>query len=287
MVHLTDLPTLILIKITSFLELQDLVRLGTANKALRTLVYNNPDVWTSSLFPIGDQSITDDFIRMFVPRIVRSYGICELGLVDLPLCWKGFFWIFDQFAHSVRRIHLATSDAVLADLAHHLSIFAGTLALLQYENKIPITFRQYALDEEHYRQTLVASQYMGHRTLSGLLSSTFQLDDPPFERLVQLSISSTDQKKKRNLSSSVDHEETIRQLYFLVSFLSGRTLDPPLKKRSRPDDDEKMPQISHAATQTNKHRRQGSYVSPSSSNSATPIHHVPQPITYYHRRTFT
>lgn len=237
MAGITSLPKDVLIRITSFLELKDILTLASVNTFLERLVFANPEIWTSNLlFPAGDSSITDQFIRKFVPRITRSYNVRELRLVDLPLTWFGILCIFDQFAHSVDTIHLKISDATLSDLVRHLAIFAGNLVLLQRDNKIPITFRQYALDETTYNQNMAAENYFGQQSISGIskVLATLRLDDPPFERLSSLDVSSTDHNR-----TSFDHEneDHIRQLYLLVSFLAGRQLDYPSRKRPREHED--------------------------------------------------
>ncbi|KAG0168998.1 hypothetical protein DFQ28_004143 [Apophysomyces sp. BC1034] len=244
----------VLIRLANLLELRDIIQLSRVNMRLQQLVYNSPEVWTSNLlFPVGDRSITDQFIMYLVPRITRHYGIQALRLVDLPLTWTGYLWIFDQFAHSVDCIDLTADDAALRDLARHLLIFAGNLAMLQNDNKIPITFRQYAVDDREYTEALAATDYLGQRSLRDLhrLLSSLKLDDPPFERLVQFRVSSTDHhppKSRRprhphrashnsplqqEQEYDDDEDEHIHQLQMLASFLAGRTLS---HKRPREDD---------------------------------------------------
>ncbi|KAI9497475.1 hypothetical protein BDB00DRAFT_745574, partial [Zychaea mexicana] len=178
----------------------DLVTLRSADARLEEFLHGHPEVWTNShlLFPADDSTITDEFVQRTVPKIPRSYALREMRLVNLPLTWAGLLWIFDHFAHSVDRIYLAAPEATLADLARHLSIFAGNLALLQDENKIPITFRQYAINHAEYEDTLAQTDYMGRSTLRGLRRhlETLRLDDPPFERLAELYVESTDHSQQ-------------------------------------------------------------------------------------------
>ncbi|KAF7723907.1 hypothetical protein EC973_001530 [Apophysomyces ossiformis] len=232
MAVLTSLDDSVLIRLTFSLDLKDIIQLSRVNMRLQKLVYNSPEVWTTDvLFPVGDRSITDQFIRFLVPRITRHYGIHALRLVNLPLTWAGYLWIFDQFAHSVDCIDLTADDNSLRDLARHLLIFAGNLAMLQNDNKIPITFRQYAIDEREYTEALIATDYLGQRSLRDLhrLLSSFTLDDPPFERLVQFRVSSTDHPANHQ-----DKNEHIHELQMLASFLAGRKLS---HKRSREDEE--------------------------------------------------
>ncbi|KAI7863950.1 hypothetical protein BDF14DRAFT_1838811 [Spinellus fusiger] len=207
----------VLVRIASLLGLHDLLHLSCVNKRLQQLIYNNPKVWTSNhLFPEADAAITDRFVGRLVPRITRLYGIRSLRLIRLSLSWLGYLCIFDQFAHSVDYIDLVTTRACLTDLIYHLSIFAGNLAMLQHDNRIPITFRQYAMDKDEHEAALAATHYLGQNTwhnLSPFLSSV-TLDDPPFERLIQFRVSSTDHAD--------DENDQIRQLHFLTCFLAGK-----------------------------------------------------------------
>ncbi|KAL0095795.1 hypothetical protein F4703DRAFT_1826847 [Phycomyces blakesleeanus] len=222
-----DLSDKQLVLTASHLCLHDVIQLSRVNKRLQNLVYNNTSVWTTDhLFPEGDPSITDRFVARLVPRITRFYGIQALRLVRLPLSWSGYLRIFDQFAHSIAYIDLVTSGVCLSDLIYHLSIFAGNLAMLQQDNRIPITFRQYAADSEEYCSALAATGYLGQqswRNLTPLLSS-LELDDPPFERLVQFRVSSTDHAEDENAQ--------IHQLHFLTSFLAGKALAFPPPQRT-------------------------------------------------------
>ncbi|KAI8349201.1 hypothetical protein EDC96DRAFT_520273 [Choanephora cucurbitarum] len=210
-VDLLSLSDQILTCVTSNLQLKDLLALADCHSRLRELVYKNPGIWTSDLlFPIGDSDITDTFIKAIVPRITRHYGILDLKMIGLPLSWKGYLMIFDQFAHSVKHIEIQASSSALTNLAHHLSIFAANLTLLQRNNKIPITFRQYAFDDE---DEFVLGDSMLHS-----LESQFKhmkLDDPPFERLEQFRV------KLEGDSTSSDLEERLRLLAF---FLSGKPI---------------------------------------------------------------
>lgn len=220
--NLLLLPEVIIIRLIYHLGLKDLLALGDSHSKLRELVYKSPEVWNNGdlLFPVADKSITDKFIQRIIPRITRHYGIMELKMIDLPLTWSGYLMIFDQFAHSVNRIEIKATIDELIKLAHHLSIFAGNLAMLQQNNKIPITFRQYAFDdEEEYSIALADSNYLGQRTLHNLNDqfACMKLDDPPFERL-------NDFRVVTNANNSSDESMAMRQLELLASFLSGRPI---------------------------------------------------------------
>ena len=220
--HLLSLPEKVLIGIVHHLQLTDLIPLGDSNSKLRDLIYKRPEIWTSDfLFPIGDERITDKFILRLLPRITRHNGVLELRIVDLPLTWMGYLMIFDQFAHSVQTMDIRTTAEELSRLAHHLTIFAGNLAMLQLNNNIPITFRQYAFDDEdEYSSALVASNYVGQRSLHNLNNqfAGMILDDPPFERLHDLRIVIV------NEEDPYAENAAIRQLELLASFLSGRRI---------------------------------------------------------------
>lgn len=221
-----SLPGAVLLRLMRYLGLHDLLALARVNTQLRKIVYSEPQVWTGDLlFPESDVTITDSFIQQFVSRITRSYAVRGLRMIELPLSWTGYMWIFDHFAHSVGAIQIVASEATLDHLAHHLSIFAGNLALLQHENKIPITFRQYAIDDREYTDTLAATRYMGYgslQTMTSTLLSEFRLDDPPFEQLESFQVSCTD---PQDTDASVDHENPqVRRLYLLASFLAGRPI---------------------------------------------------------------
>lgn len=217
MAILLSLPDNILTQVTLNLALNDLIALGDSHPRLEELVFGNPYIWTSDLlFPAHDEQINDKVIKLVVPRITRHYGILSLKMIDLTaLTWTGYMIIFDQFAHSVKHIEIQTSSTVLAQLAHHLTVFAGNLALLQYNNRIPITFRQYAFDHEAYTSELADANYLGQSTLHDLNDQFAQmkLDDPPFERLQQF----------RVLESNDDGtcEPIIRQLNAVAAFLTG------------------------------------------------------------------
>ncbi|KAI8090944.1 uncharacterized protein B0P05DRAFT_528063 [Gilbertella persicaria] len=217
---LLSLPDQILTCITLNLQLKDLLALGDVHSRLRELVYKNPEIWTSDLlFPVQDPNITDKFIKTIVPRITRHYGILDLKMICLPLSWKGYLMIFDQFAHSVKHIEIQATTRSLAALAHHLSVFAGNLTLLQRTNKIPITFRQYALDEDD-------DYALGDNLLHNLKDQFkhTKLDDPPFERLEKFQVSLVDQESSH----------LVQQLHVLTCFLSGRPVGES-NKRMRED----------------------------------------------------
>lgn len=222
--NLSSLPDTIITKIVCYLELKDLLSFGDCSSKLREVVYKSPEIWTSDLlFPIGDKTITDKFTQRIIPRITRHYGILDLQMIDLPLTWCGYLMIFDQFAHSVNRIQIKASSQELDKLAHHLSVFAGNLAMLQENNKIPITFRQYALDdEEEYSTALSDSNYLGQKTLDYMNEylTRMQLDDPPFERLEEFRVIEI-----KNDSNNINISNTLRQLQLLASFLSGRPIN--------------------------------------------------------------
>lgn len=200
--------------------LKDLLSLGDSHSKLREVIYKSPEIWTSDLlFPIGDDRITDKFIQRIIPRITRHYGIMELKMIDLPLTWFGYLLIFDQFAHSVSRIEIKATIEQLNQLSHHLSIFAGNLAMLQQNNKIPITFRQYAFDdEEEFSTALIDSNYLGQSTLHNLNDqfASMELDDPPFERLNDFNIIVS--------GGSGGSENVVNQLKLIASFLSGQPI---------------------------------------------------------------
>ncbi|KAI8140851.1 hypothetical protein BJV82DRAFT_621381 [Fennellomyces sp. T-0311] len=259
MSRLSKLPDKVLIRLSYYLGLGDMVALRSADAKWNEFLQRHPEVWSSNhlLFPKDDSTITDEFIRRNIPTIPRSYAVREMRLEGLPLTWAGFLYIFDHFGHSVDRIHLAASEATLADLARHLCIFAGNLALLQHENKIPITFRQYAISQTEYENTLAQTNYMGQNNLRGMrrLLESLTLDDPPFEHLAELNIESTDH------TSSFDQHENIHQIYFIAAFLAGRhELRHFNNKRTREDDDVSL----------RKHRRRQDNSLPSSMQNNTP-----------------
>jgi hypothetical protein len=235
---LFEIPEVILTKVSEYLSLKDLLSLADSHEKLSSLVYTEPKIWTSDrLFPPRDDMITDQFVRKLVPRITRNYGILELKMIDLPLSWSGYLMIFDQFAHSVNKIEIKATEAQLYQLAHHLSIFAGNLAMLQQNNRIPITFRQYALDDEQeYINALSGSNYLGQDSLHNLTRQlqVMKLDDPPFERLAYFHVSGID--------PSV---ELVQQLEFLTSFLSGRSLFSVKRQREEPHHLEPLKHMKH------------------------------------------
>lgn len=261
---LCRLPENVLNQITAYLGLRELVALGGVNMRLKQLIYSDEGkVWQRNdlLFPAEDNSITDTFIQNLVGDIPRSYAVHEIRLVGLPLSWAGCFRVFDHFAHSVDHIHVSATNATLADLVYHLSVFAGNLAMLQYENKIPITFREYTVCHEEHKLALSESNYLGTHSLAGLnrLLERITLDDPPFERLSKIDVSSTD--------ASFDHEN-IRQIYLLTGFLAGRR--PQNGKRAhQPDSEDESPYSS------SKHRR-----------TTEPLSHAAPVITAAHTSSF-
>ncbi|KAI9299403.1 hypothetical protein BJ944DRAFT_274264 [Cunninghamella echinulata] len=220
----------IFLKIIHYLHLQDVQTIGQTCKKLHQVVYNNPKIWSHILFPIQDTRITDTFIKQLVPQITRHYGIHHLTLIRLPLTWKGYFFIFDQFAHSVDKIQLETNMGVIDDMVYHLCVFTATLILLQQDNNIPITFRQYCIEPEVYDELLSQHGFLKKKkhdedkvTFMISLFHQYTLDDPPFERL-------NEWYTTLNNSSSTDHpsssEEEINnkkmtQLQFIVSFLAN------------------------------------------------------------------
>ncbi|CAO3597347.1 unnamed protein product [Absidia cylindrospora] len=233
----------LLLKVLYYLNLQELLQLAETCPQLQDFIYNNPFVWNSHvLFPLNDSRITDTFIQQLVPKITRHYGIRKLQVIQLPLSWLGYLHIFDQFAHTVDHIQIKTKLAILQDLVHHLTIFASNLIVLQQGNHIPITFRQYCLDAPFYYQVLVDHHFFGKRTVAQLTKLFFttttngninkendtndnlgfsQLDDPPFERLVQWTVGCTDHfRLNQNGGDSID--SVVTQLEALVSFLAGR-----------------------------------------------------------------
>lgn len=234
--EILSLPDRVFARIIGCLELNDLIAFGDSHSKIRDFIYESPELWTSDLlFPEGSQHITDDFVRKFVPRITRHYGILTLKMVDLfSLSSFGYLLIFDQFAHSVKNIEIRTTPAILSQLVYHLTIFAGNLALLQQNNNIPITFRQYSFDDEHeFESNLLDSTLYKNQAscsfphLITYLYSSVQLDDPPFERLEGFYVSST--------SDDHDIDTTIQQLQTLAFFLAGKSLvnTPNSGKRSR------------------------------------------------------
>lgn len=264
---LLSLPDQILTQVTLNLELKDLLALGDSHTRLRDLVYKTPEIWTSDLlFPAADERITDRFIKCIVPRITRHYGILSLKMIQLPLTWTGYFMIFDQFAHSVKRIQMETSTSNLRQLVHHLGVFAGNLAMLQRSNRIPITFRQYSFDHEEYANELAESHYLGQSTLHNLINQLphMKLDDPPFERL---------QVFRVDVKEEHEQQQLLRQLESLTCFLSGRTMNdapPPAlspvpthqmptynNKRQREDEDQHLnSSIKYMRHETSPHLQQ-------------------------------
>lgn len=229
--QLLKLPDALLLKVIYYLNLQELQQLGQTSMQFHELVYNNPRVWHQHvLFPPKDSRITDQFIRQLVPQITRLHGIHTLRLIQLPLTWQGYMYIFDQFAHSVDHIQLETTSAVLQDLVHHLTIFAANLAVIQQDNHIPITFRQYCADASLYHQVLVDHSFLGESNVAQVTrrflshsnkgtggSRLSNLDDPPFEKLLHWQVRCTSPSE----SNSGEGGDCIVQLESLVSFLSG------------------------------------------------------------------
>ncbi|KAG2205370.1 hypothetical protein INT47_007155 [Mucor saturninus] len=264
---LLDFPEDVVIRLICHLGLKDLLALGDSNSKLREIVYKSPEVWNNGdlLFPIADKSITDKFIQRIIPRITRHYGIMELKMIDLPLTWSGYLMIFDQFAHSVNRIEIKTTVDELIKLVHHLSIFAGNLAMLQQNNQIPITFRQYAFDDEdEYSAALADSNYLGQRTLHNLNDqfAYMKLDDPPFERL-------NDFRVVTNAKNSPDESMAMRQLELLASFLSGRPIS--INKQNIPGSP--MPSARSSNKRTREHDQQTT--SKHSRHYSPQQHHLP------------
>ncbi|RCH93033.1 hypothetical protein CU097_008133 [Rhizopus azygosporus] len=138
MSRLTSLPDKVIIRVTRYLELRDIIELGKAHKKLCHCIYAQPSVWTKDiLFPINDPSITDQFIKQTITKITRNYGILDIRMVNLPLTWFGYFLIFDQFAHSLTSITIQSDHQLFMQLCYHLTRFATDLAILQQDNKIP------------------------------------------------------------------------------------------------------------------------------------------------------
>ncbi|KAG1467183.1 hypothetical protein G6F56_004552 [Rhizopus delemar] len=199
---LVSLPEKIIVNITRYLELRDIVELGQVNVKLNQCLYKEPAIWTKHiLFPANNSSITDDFIRKTIPKITRRYGILDIQMIDLPLTWFGYFLIFDQFAHSLASVRIQSDH--LFHLLHHLTQFAINLASLQQENQIPCTFREYAFEVDPKEPIPILKPLP--KTISQI-----KLDDPPFERLNHVSI-----------TSQVAQDELVSQLEILFSFLSG------------------------------------------------------------------
>ncbi|CEP14679.1 hypothetical protein [Parasitella parasitica] len=259
---LLSLPDQIITQVILNLELKDLLALGDSHSRLRDLVYKTPEIWTSDmLFPVGDSRITDKFTQRIVPRITRHYGILSLKMIHLPLTWIGYFMIFDQFAHSVKRIQIDTPSANLEHLVHHLGVFAGNLAMLQRSNRIPITFRQYAFDhEEHATELANSTNYLGQSTLHNLINQMahMNLDDPPFERLELF-----------NVDVKQGDQHLVEQLGLLTGFLSGRTTTDPVihspipntvlnSKRQRADEPT-QPTNKYQRHETSPHRQDKHY----------------------------
>ncbi|KAI8073349.1 hypothetical protein BC940DRAFT_291124 [Gongronella butleri] len=248
----------ILLQVIQHLGLQDLQQLGNACTRFHSLVFNNPRVWHPEvLFPVKDARVTDAFIQQLVPRITRHYGIQTLRLIQLPLSWLGYLFIFDQFAHSVDSIQVETGRRVLQDLVHHLTVFAANLVVLQQDNHIPITFRQYCFDADSYAKVLADMRFLGQPSIAhisrlfarGLLRNRPRgamlaiddgitrlstLDDPPFERLRQWQVVCTDDidQNDQNDENGTGHaraplegddaDNPLLQLEALVCFLTGR-----------------------------------------------------------------
>ncbi|KAI9318013.1 hypothetical protein BX666DRAFT_2134485 [Dichotomocladium elegans] len=269
---LTLLPSKVLEDIIFYLNLEDVVELCSVNADLKDRLCQG--VWRRDLlFPAEDRSVTDDFVKRLVRRIPRSYAVLEMRLVNLPLSWQGLLLLFDHFGHSVERIHLTASAATLAALARHLSVFAANLALLQHENKIPITFREYCVD---YTNLVAAG-----RSLDRWLADDIVLDDPPFERLEELTIVTLDSP----LSSALDHADNSsggsggsssnssnhRQIYSMADFLAGRRLS---KINNRASASKRRRRLSHdndLPPPPPKHPRSAS----PPATSAPPYHHPP------------
>lgn len=218
--HLLEVPESILLKIFRQLGLKDILALGDSHKELFNIIYKSPSIWNNNglLFPTGDRTITDKFIQRIIPRITRHYGVQELKMIDLPLTWTGYLMIFDQFAHTVNRIEIKLDELEqLEKLVDHLTVFAGNLAILQQNNRIPITFRQYAMDdEEEFISALRDTEYLGQKTLHDLNDQfeRMKLDDPPFERLRDFCIMVHGSQQVKSV--------TMRRLELVASFLSGR-----------------------------------------------------------------
>ncbi|KAI8644974.1 hypothetical protein BD408DRAFT_412440 [Parasitella parasitica] len=259
---LLSLTDQIITQVILNLELKDLLALGDSHSRLRDLVYKTPEIWTSDLlFPVGDDRITDKFAQRIVPRITRHYGILSLKMVYLPLTWTGYFMIFDQFAHSVKRIQINTPSVNLEQLVQHLGVFAGNLAMLQQSNRIPITFRQYTFDHEEYATELANStNYLGQSTLHNLINQLayMKLDDPPFERLELFDVNANQEDLR-----------LVKQLESLTNFLSGGAPTDPVihspipkavlnKKRQRADQPS-QPRSKYQRHETGPHRQDNYY----------------------------
>ncbi|KAI8079860.1 uncharacterized protein BX664DRAFT_341632 [Halteromyces radiatus] len=236
MSSLLKLQESVLFKIIYYLNLQELQQLGQSCRQLHGLIYNNPRVWHQHvLFPAKDSRLTDKFIQQLVPQITRHYGIQTLRLIQLPLSWLGYLFIFDQFAHSVDQIQVETTHAVLQDLVYHLTVFAANLTVLQSDNHIPITFRQYCHDASYYYQVLVDHRFLGKSNVTDMIelfdttgqTLVSKLDDPPFERLRQWQVVCTDHNDDDDDDNKKD---CLTRLQCIVSFLAGRqvtnNLDP-------------------------------------------------------------
>jgi hypothetical protein len=206
MTRLICLPEKIITKIAQYLELKDIIELGNAHIKLSQCIYTQPAIWTKEiLFPINNSSITDQFIKQIIPKITRHYGILEIQMVNLPLTWFGYFLIFDQFAHSLTSIRIQSDQIFM--LLHHLTRFATHLATLQQDNQIPCTFREYAFEADQREVTVVIEP------LPKILMQ-IRLDDPPFERLNHISIT----------SQNTQQQDMVDQLNTIFSFLAGMSI---------------------------------------------------------------
>lgn len=229
MSRLTSLPDKVIIRVTRYLELRDIIELGKAHKKLCHCIYAQPSVWTKDiLFPINDPSITDQFIKQTITKITRNYGILDIRMVNLPLTWFGYFLIFDQFAHSLTSITIQSDHQLFMQLCYHLTRFATDLAILQQDNKIPCTFREYALDQP-------SSKNMNKLEPIPTTLHYIKLDDPPFERLAHISIvttTTTTTTTKTAINAEPKDQEIIYRLESLFSFLAGQSIHPTKRSRS-------------------------------------------------------
>ncbi|KAI8979741.1 hypothetical protein BDF20DRAFT_871373 [Mycotypha africana] len=213
------IPKSILVHIASYLNLKDVLEFAESHKIIENIVYESPEIWTTNmLFPVNDSTITDKFIRQTIPRITRLYGISNLTMFNLPLTWVGYFLVFDQFAHTIKELKIHAGLDTLLELNKHLCTFAGNLLLLQRANQIPISFKNYAFDDEEEYATAVSKSHLLDMGLGSLYEQLEyeRLDDPPFEQLKQFEVTVPYDAIYRRKETVV-----IDRLKVLIAFLSN------------------------------------------------------------------
>ncbi|KAG0175674.1 hypothetical protein DFQ28_006865 [Apophysomyces sp. BC1034] len=200
--------TKVLVAITSYLSLRDLVCLSSTCRELHRRVFMNPTIWTSRM--LFDRGITDAAVAGLVPKIPRSYyAIRDLRLNNLEISTHSIFLILNQFGHCVKTLEFTTNAEQLTQLCTHLEAFAFHLAQRQASNRIPLSFAEYSYnhvdlvaqaqqaviprgpDHHHYHDYPYYTDEINYAKVLASVSLPQILDDPPFEELEKLCIRST------------------------------------------------------------------------------------------------